>query len=113
LLTVHRTYARGRGWKIIPRHPLAGHEQPRLLDWDEGMDAIDWRQIDREDRNYDDQECRLACMAEALSAQAVSLGEVAFIYVPNPRVQQSVLDKLDRSQHNKLRVNENMFPKKR
>lgn len=64
LLAVRREVARSRGWKIIPRHPLAG-DDIQLLDYDEGMAAIDWEAMNR--RDYADHESKCVCMAECVS----------------------------------------------
>ncbi len=80
-LAVERTHARRNGWKIIPRHPLAngGYE---LLSWDEGMERIDWTQLDKKGSWTTDRECKLACMAEAVSPNAVTFDTVRAIYCP-------------------------------
>jgi hypothetical protein len=78
LLAVRRSYARSRAWQIIPKHPLAHHETPEIMEWDAGFSRIDWRQIDKCPRDYDrDNECKLSCMAEALGPGIVSVEELA------------------------------------
>jgi hypothetical protein len=67
-LGVKRAYAKRKGWKIIPKHPLADGEPYELLDWNEGIEAIDWHQLDKKGTWDTDHECKQACMAEALAS---------------------------------------------
>jgi len=109
ILAVNRKYAQTKGWSIIPRHPLAHGAAPEVLDWATGMDTIEWEQMDRSDRTYEDRECKLVCMAEALSPDDVPFSAVAFVFVPNDETEELVKAKgVDPS---KITVNENMFPK--
>lgn len=42
-ICLHRDYAKERGFKILPRHPLAGqNENVYLYDYEEGFRLIDW-----------------------------------------------------------------------
>lgn len=41
-ITLKRTYAKSKGFKVLPRHPLSGEREVELLEYDEGMDTIDW-----------------------------------------------------------------------
>lgn len=69
LITVRRSDAKSLGWKIIPRHPLAG-DNTRLVDYDAGMDEIDWDAMNR--RDYSDQYSKCVCMAECIAPSVVS-----------------------------------------
>ncbi|MBQ0928858.1 DarT ssDNA thymidine ADP-ribosyltransferase family protein [Ideonella alba] len=69
LIAVRREVARLNGWKIIPRHPLAG-DGIQLLDYDGGMEAIDWETMNR--RDYSDHESKCVCMAECVAPGPVS-----------------------------------------
>ena len=87
LLAVHRHVARTRGWKIIPRHPLAGGEI-ELLDYDDGIEAIDWDVMNK--RDYSDQYCKCVCMAECLAPGSVNVDLFHAIYVKDDEAQEQV-----------------------
>lgn len=89
LIAVQRSLARARGWKIIPRHPLAGREI-EVLDYDPGMDAIDWGVMNK--RDYADQNCKCVCMAECLSPIPVSADLFQAVYVKNDAAQTYLTD---------------------
>lgn len=42
LFAVHRATARSADWRVIPKHPLANGGAPEILEWDTGIDRIDW-----------------------------------------------------------------------
>jgi len=67
-ITISRNLARDKGYKILPKHPLSS-ESLKLYDFDEGMKVIDWDLIEK--RDYLDQECKVACMAECLAPECV------------------------------------------
>jgi len=87
LIAVQRQVARTRGWKIIPRHPLAGGEI-ELLDYDDGMEAIDWEVMN--ERDYSDQYCKCVCMAECLAPGPVPVEVFHAIYVKDDETQEQV-----------------------
>lgn len=87
LVTVHRSYASANNWKIIPRHPLA-EEGYEILDYVEGIKAIDWPLISQ--RNYDNRACKVACMAECLSPTTVPSKKIFGIYVKTNKDQEVV-----------------------
>lgn len=107
LISVRRSLARGRGWKIIPRHPLA-NEDIQLYDYDEGFDEIDWDVMDR--RNYKDALGKSVCMAECLSPTIVSIEDFFCLYVPTEDIENAVQEEI---QSRKLvlgvTINPNMF----
>lgn len=87
LVTVRRAVAQANNWQIVPRHPLA-EEGYQMLNYDEGVEAIDWALI--EQRNYEDRACKVACMAECLSPDAVSADKIFSIYVKTREVENEV-----------------------
>lgn len=87
LIAVQRHVARTQGWKIIPRHPLAGGEI-ELLDYDDGMEAIDWEVMNK--RHYSDQYCKCVCMAECLAPGPVTADLFHAIYVKDDEAQEQV-----------------------
>ncbi len=110
LISVYRSFAAQNSWKIIARHPLSDSESPELLTWNDGLDKIDWHQMDRPDRNYDlDHNCKMVCMAEALSPSAVQLDQVARIYAPSDATKAIVQLALGMS-NIEIATNAKMFP---
>lgn len=71
---VSREKAKARGYKILPRHPLA-KESPTIFDFSEGFEKIDWPRMNT--RDYKDQETKLVCMAECLSPNTVPSNDFA------------------------------------
>ncbi|SKA58835.1 DarT ssDNA thymidine ADP-ribosyltransferase family protein [Photobacterium toruni] len=87
LITVRRSIALGNNWQVIPRHPLA-NQQLDILDYEEGMDRIDWDNMNL--RDYGDDVSRSVCMAECLSPQTVTVDNFFKLYVSNDKVKQNV-----------------------
>ncbi|WP_314918890.1 DarT ssDNA thymidine ADP-ribosyltransferase family protein [Pseudomonas helleri] len=84
-ITVYRSFAKSKGWKIIPHHPLAD-EKIELLSYDAGFDAINWDLMDA--RDYHNARSKRVCMAECLSPGVVHPRDFSRIYVPNNEVKQ-------------------------
>ena len=62
-----------------------------MLSWDEGFEAIEWSHMDQEDRNYEtDRDCKLTCMAEALSPVSVPLASAFAIYTATEKTRALV-----------------------
>lgn len=87
LITVRRVLAQGRGWKIIPRHPLAAHPI-ELMEYIPGFNAISWDVMER--RDYKDPNCKSVCMAECLSPTVVPLADFFKVYVQNENAESKV-----------------------
>ncbi|UZD98416.1 DUF4433 domain-containing protein [Pseudomonas corrugata] len=85
LISVFRTFAKDKAWKIIPQHPLAD-EAIQLLDYNAGFQAINWELMNT--REYQNHECKNVCMAECLSPHVVAPANFSRIYVPNDEVRQ-------------------------
>ncbi|WP_375769883.1 DUF4433 domain-containing protein [Archangium gephyra] len=111
LLCVRRTVARAQGWKIIARHPLSGTESIEVHEWDDGIDSIDWSQMDRDNRDYDDHECKMVCMAEALSPTNVAFSDISNIFTASEQAKDAVLDALGVEHSRLITVNPSMFPR--
>lgn len=92
LIAVRREVARANGWKIIPKHPLAGGDI-ELLEYDTGMEAIDWEVMNK--RDYSDQYCKCVCMAECLAPGLVPLDLFQALYVKDEMAQAQMLRLLD------------------
>lgn len=112
LISVYRELARNSGWSIIPRHPLARYEKPEILPWDEGFEKIDWSQMDKFPRDYEnDAECKHTCMAEALSPATVAATSFQSIFVPDDATRSTVGSLTQRfSLRCHINVNADMFP---
>ncbi|WP_260291419.1 DUF4433 domain-containing protein [Sedimenticola hydrogenitrophicus] len=93
LITVRRTLAEGKNWKVLPRHPLARQEL-RLYDYQEGLDLIDWGLM--QTRDYSDAACKSVCMAECLSPVPISPSGFFMIYVPSDQVRDVVVKEVER-----------------
>lgn len=78
LITVSRTLAASRNWKVIPHHPLAA-TNIELMDYAEGFAAIDWEAMNR--RDYHDPHSKSVCMAECLSPTTILPNEFFNIFV--------------------------------
>jgi hypothetical protein len=112
LIAVSRQVAATSGWRICPRHPLTDAEPPTVLDWQAGLAAIDWAQMDKRPRNYStDRECKLVCMAEALCPAPVPFANWRSIFVATVRAKQAVeLYLLQARIGMYVNVNPQMFP---
>lgn len=89
LLAVPRTLAAQQNWKVIPTHPLSvDHSYTQLLDYDEGINTINWDLMNQ--RDYRNESCRLTCMAECLSPTAVAPHYISAIYVKDEHSAQHV-----------------------
>lgn len=108
LLAVTRDYAQKAGWRIIPAHPLAGGVDVNPVLWDIGIDQINWDLIAK--REYSDHACRQACMAEALSPQAVPLSACSSIYVASED-DKATATRLAGHIVQHINVNARMFPR--
>lgn len=107
LLTVHRTLAMARNWRVLPKHPLASQEF-WFYDYREGFDLIDWGLMDN--REYNDADCKSVCMAECLSPKTVRVADFFKIFVPTEQVQRRVLEELaTRDLGIEVTVNRGMF----
>lgn len=107
LITVHRSLAQQENWKVIPRHPLA-NAAPELLDYQPGVDAIDWETMNT--RDYHDPKCKSICMAECLSPDSVPVNKFFAIYTPSEDVANSIRKSIDDLNLNmKVDVNPGMF----
>ena len=87
LFTVHRELAAGNNWEIIPFHPLAS-ANIELLDYQEGINTIDWEAMNR--RDYHDEHSKRVCMAECLSPQAIEPSRFYMVFVGSDETKQAV-----------------------
>ena len=109
LISVFRSFAKDRSWKVIPHHPLADDEI-ELLDYNAGFQAINWDLMNT--RDYQNPECKSVCMAECLSPFIVQPKDFSRIYVPNNEVEQLCEAKMrDIRLKTPISVNPGMFHK--
>lgn len=107
LITVRRTLAQARNWKIILRHPLA-NAHVELHDYKEGFELIDWVTMNK--RDYHDPDCKNICMAECLSPSTVNVSQFFKIFVPEDGIRNVVLEEAkQRSLAVDVSINGNMF----
>lgn len=106
-LAVRRTIAQANNWKIIQRHPLA-NEDIELLDYEDGMAAIDWPRMNA--RDYADEESKSICMAECLSPETVASSRVLSIYVKTAEDLELVQEKVNLARLTPhININQGMF----
>lgn len=87
LVTVRRAVAQANNWQIVPRHPLA-EEGYQMLNYDEGVEAIDWALL--EQRDYNNRACKVTCMAECLSPIGVTPDKIFAVYVKTAEILKTV-----------------------
>lgn len=107
LIAIHRDLAKANNWSIIPKHPLS-LAKVELLDYTDGIAAIDWDAMDK--RDYSDNHSRSVCMAECLSPKTVYANSFFSIYVKN----QSSFERVNKMRESKnlnfhVNINSNMF----
>lgn len=109
IVSVWRTFAATNDWKIIPKHPLTADGELEILDWKTGYESIEWAEMDKFPRNYDnDHRCKMTCMAEGLSPHPVRPEHWAYLYVSSDRSRAEVQELVGASLE--ISVNANMFP---
>ena len=111
LIAVRRSLAEANKWSIIPKHPLS-LEKLDLLDYTDGIAAIDWDAMDK--RDYNDSHSRSVCMAECLSPTIVSANSFFSIYVENQESSDRVKKMLQAKNIScYVNINPQMFVQKR
>lgn len=107
LVSVRRSMAAQRNWKILPRHPLAKQEF-RFYDYKEGFESIDWELMDT--RDYGNAQCKSVCMAECLSPLPVSSSDFFMLFVPTVSVERLVVLEIENRELDlEVTVNAGMF----
>lgn len=107
LISVYRSTAKQYGWKVIPRHPLAG-DSIQLLDYEQGFEAIEWDVMSS--RDYLDPHCKSICMAECLAPGVVKPDAFFKIFTPSEEVDALCIAKLQAADVNvQTSVNQRMF----
>ncbi|QXE12051.1 MULTISPECIES: DarT ssDNA thymidine ADP-ribosyltransferase family protein [Pseudomonas] len=107
LISVYRSTAKQYGWKVIPRHPLAG-DSIQLLDYEQGFEAIEWNVMSS--RDYLDPHCKSICMAECLAPGVVKPDAFFKIFTPSEEVDALCVAKLQAADVNvQTSVNQRMF----
>lgn len=107
LISVYRSTAKQYGWKVIPRHPLAG-DSIQLLDYEQGFEAIEWDVMSS--RDYLDPHCKSICMAECLAPRIVKPDAFFKIFTPSEEVDALCVAKLQAADVNvQTSVNQRMF----
>lgn len=67
-ICIRRETAKEKGFGIIPYHPLSSEQENTnvIYEYDEGFYKIKWDIIDGNNRDYNNQDIKNACMAECL-----------------------------------------------
>ena len=111
LIAIRRSLAEANKWSIIPKHPLS-LAMVELLDYADGIAAIDWDAMDK--RDYNDSHSRSVCMAECLSPTIVSANSFFSIYVENQESSDRVKKMLQAKNIScYVNINPQMFVQKR
>ncbi|WP_085169119.1 DarT ssDNA thymidine ADP-ribosyltransferase family protein [Brachyspira hyodysenteriae] len=73
-ICIRRETAKEKGFCIIPHHPLSSEpENTNLIyEYEKGFDKIKWDIIDGNNRDYNNQDIKNACMAECLYKGIIS-----------------------------------------
>ncbi|PTY39732.1 DarT ssDNA thymidine ADP-ribosyltransferase family protein [Brachyspira hampsonii] len=85
-ICIKREVAKRNNFKIIPCHPLSNkltNYDNILFDYDKGFDLIEWSIIDGNNRNYNNQDIKNACMAECLYYGKIPIIGITSITVKN------------------------------
>lgn len=85
-ITILREYARSNNFKICTAHPLSCNPVPKVLDYEDGIKAIDWEALDR--RDYNNKYCKECCMAECLVPSPLDSKKFFSIYVTDGKMQE-------------------------
>lgn len=93
-ICVKREYAKLHNWKIIPRHPL-NENSIEIMNYDDGINNIQWDLIDAEDRDYNVLEVKESCMAECIANGKVETSAIFLIKCPSTTVKHKVDKILD------------------
>lgn len=67
-ICIRRETAKEKGFCIIPYHPLSSEPENTniIYEYDKGFDKIKWNIIDGDNRDYNNQDIKNACMAECI-----------------------------------------------
>ena len=90
VITIHRDFAQQNNFKICTAHPLSKNPKPQVLNYSEGLKAIDWKAM--ESRDYHDEKSKNVAMAECLAISPVSPMNFNSIFVPSEAIKQEVND---------------------
>ena len=93
-ICIHRDFARNNNFKVLPIHP-ASNEQPKLYEYDDGLNKIDWNTIElnkleAQSRGVDLRYHRQVRMAECLAPSPISVNCFQSIIVPDVETQNYV-----------------------
>ncbi len=87
-ITLKRTDARRNNFKVLPRHPLSGETEAYLLEYDEGMDAIDWEAMHT--LGTEDDYIKNVKMAECLTDLVIPVSSFTSICVKDEETKKVV-----------------------
>lgn len=88
-ITLKRSTAKSRNFKIIVQHPLS-LTNPMLYDYDKGIEEIDWEMMKK--RDYSDPICKKVCMAECLASENIQPKDFHAIYCKDEAAKKKIED---------------------
>lgn len=91
-ICIMRTFAKGKGFLILPKHPLS-IDEVKLYSFDEGMEKIDWNAMESSSTTSD--HCKNVRMAECLTDETIPVSCFQSIAVRNQEVKEIVEGKLE------------------
>jgi hypothetical protein len=107
LITVLRALAKSNNWQIIPCHPLS-NSALQLLNYQEGIEAIDWNAMNA--RDYHNDLSKSVGMAECLAPSTIESNRFHSIFVRNDKLRDRVIELVSNSTCNAyINVNPLMF----
>ena len=90
-ICISRIFARSNGFLILPKHPLSAHEVI-LMEYDDGMDAIDWDAMERS--STESEYIKNVRMAECLTQDPIPVTSFISIAVKDMETKRVVEEKL-------------------
>lgn len=97
-ICISRMFARRNNFLILPKHPLSAHDVV-LMDYDDGMDAIDWDAMERS--STESEYIKNVRMAECLTQEAIPVTSFFSIAVRDVQTKRIVEQKLRHIPRNK------------
>lgn len=88
-ITLSRETAKAKNFKILTKHPLA-LDDCQLLDYEEGILAIDWETMNK--RDYRDHNCKIVCLAECLCDRRILHTDFRVMYCRTEAVKSEIIE---------------------
>jgi len=109
IITIKRILSKQNEFYIIPSHPL-DKDTPEIFAYDEGFNKIQWDILDgKVDRDYNNREIRMACMAECVMEYTIPSSTFSYIYVYDENAKTKI-DSMEKNNPININVAPYMFP---